>query len=137
MYFFNFFLFEINKLQDKIPETKHSHVSNGLQITSQTVQFFVSWKTNFPKMFLLKIVFFLFFLFEFNVFNKKIPKTKHPHLQNGSQFISKNDHFRSSQFCLMKIIFPFQNSYKIVFVQLISIENDLFSICVKVQTQLK
>ena len=135
--FFNFFLFKINKLKDKISEIKHSHLSNGLQITSQTVHFFVSWKTSFPKMFSLKILFFLFFLFEFNIFNKKIPKTKHLHLQNGSQLISQNDHFRSVQFCLIKILFPFRNSYKIVFVQLISNEKNLFFICAKVQTQLK
>ena len=135
--FFNSFTFEFNIFNDKIPETKHSHLSNGLQITSQTVQFFVSWKTSFPKNFSLKIVFFLFFLFEFNIFNKKIPKTKHPHLQNDLQLISQNVHFHSLQFCLIKILFPLRSSYKTVFVQLISNENNLFSICAKVQTQLK
>ena len=46
----------------------------------------------------LKIVFFSMFLFEFNIFNKKIPETKHPHLRNGSQLISQNVHFRSIHF---------------------------------------
>ena len=137
LYFFNFFKFKFNIFNDKITETKHSHLSNGLQLTSQIAQFFVLWKTNLPKIFSLKIVFFLFFLFEFNIFNKKILKTKHPHLQNGSQLISQNVHFRSLQFCLIKILFPFRNSYKIEFVQLISNQNYLFSTYAKVQTQLK
>ena len=124
-----------------IKSQKHSHLSNGLQLTSQTVHFFVSWKKNFRKTFSLKIVLFLFFLFEFNVFNKKIPETKYSHLSNGSPLISQNVHFHSVLFFffffVLKIIFLCQNSSKIVFVQLISNENDLFFNCAKVPTQMK
>ena len=121
-----------------IKSQKHSHLSNGLQLTSQTVHFFVSWKTIFRKTFSLKIVFFLFFLFEFNVFNKKIPEKKYSHLSNGSQLISQNVQFHSVLFFfLLKIIFLCQNSSKTVFVQLISDENDLFFNCTKVPTQMK
>ena len=121
-------MFEFNIFNDKIPETKQSHLSNGLQLTSQIVHFFVSWKTTFPKKFPLKIAFLLSFLFEINIFNNKIPETKRPHQQNGSQLILQNANFLS---------FPCRNSCKIVFFQLISNENNLFSICANVQTELK
>ena len=48
---------------------KHSYLSTGLQLTSQLFTFFVSGKTNFPKMFSLKNVFLFLLLFDFNVFN--------------------------------------------------------------------
>ena len=37
--YFYFFTFEFNILDDKIPEMKHSHLSNGSQLTSQTAHF--------------------------------------------------------------------------------------------------
>lgn len=80
---------------------------------------------------------FHFFLFERNIFNGKTPETKHSYLWNGSQLASLTAHLSSRNFCLMKTLFPFQNYCKIVFVQLISNQNDMFSICTKVQIQLK
>ena len=45
--------------------------------------------------FLLKIVFFHFFMFECYVFNHKIPGTKYSHLWNTAQLTSQNTHFFS------------------------------------------
>ena len=132
--FINFFTFEFNIFNDKIPKTKYSHLSNGLQLTSQVVHFFVSWRTKFPKMFSLKILIVHFFLFKFNIFSNKIPERKHSRLRNGLQLISKNAHFPSVEFCLIKFLFPFQKFCKIVFVQLISNQNDLFFNCTSLNT---
>ena len=141
--FFLFFLFEFNILINKIPETKHSHLWNSSQLTLQTVHFyspahfiFVWWKLYFPFKIVAKLSFFNFFTFEFNIFNDNIPEMKHSHLSNNSQ-ISQNDHFCSFNFCLMKIIFPCQNSWKTMFVLLISNENDLFFTCNKSSNTIK
>ena len=62
---------------------------------------------------------------------------KHSNLSNDSQLISQNDHFCSFNFCLMKIIFPCQNSRKTVFVHLISNESDLLFTCNKSSNTIK
>ena len=38
--FFNFFMLEFNIFSNKIPRKKHSHLSNGSRLTSQTVHFY-------------------------------------------------------------------------------------------------
>lgn len=80
---------------------------------------------------------FLVFLFEFNVLSNKIPETKHSHLRNGSQLISQNADFCSVHLCLIKIIFWCPNSCKIMLVQLIFNQSDLFSICNKGSNTIK
>ena len=58
------------------------------------------WKTNFrfSKGFDFKLCFFTFFTFEFNIFNKKVPETKHAHLLTGLQFTLQTVHF----FCFLE-----------------------------------
>ena len=59
----------------------------------QTIHFFVSWKTNFSKGFCLKLCFFNFFTFEFNIFTNKTQEAKHWHLSNGLRLKSQTVHF--------------------------------------------
>ena len=90
--FFNFFMLEFNIFSNKIPRKKHSHLSNGSRLISQTVHFY-SPATSFLfdekfvsfSKFLQNFVFFNFFTFEFKIFNKKITKNKHSHFSNGSR----------------------------------------------------
>ena len=93
--FFTLFTFDFNIFNDKIPKKKHFHLSNGSPLTLQTAHFFVSWKTNFPANFFLKLCFFTFFTFDFNIFSNKIPKKKHSHLSNGSRLTLQTVHFYS------------------------------------------
>ena len=108
MCFFHFFTFEFNIFNDEILETKHLHLPNGLQLTSQTFLFFVLWKIDFPKLFFFKIVFFIFFLVEYRIFKRKMLEINHSRFRKGSELISQNAHFPSVQFCMMKILLPFQ-----------------------------
>ena len=59
---------------------------------------FVSWKTNFLKVFYSKLCFFNFLTFEFNIFNYRIQETKQSHFWNGSQLTLQTAHFRALLF---------------------------------------
>ena len=91
---------------------------------------FVSSETFFPKFFLLKTVLFHFSMFEYSIFNNKNPRTKHSHLQNGSQLISRTVHFYSpSHFCFVwwKLYFPFNILAKLCFFNFFTLEFNVFN----------
>ena len=129
--FFNFFIFEINIFSNRITKTKHSHLSNGSQLTSQTDHcyssahiIFVWWIICLPFKILAKLFFLTFFTFEFNIFSNKIPKEETfafvkmftTNIVNCLLLLARSRHF-----CLMKNLFPLENSCKIVFLHLFQV----------------
>ena len=84
-------------LRCKLPKTKYSsylsrHIWEVIHDYKKllTVHFSLFHEKQTTPNFWLKIVFFYFSLFEFNVFNEKIPQTKRLRLWNVSQLISIN-----------------------------------------------
>lgn len=74
----NFFMFEFNVFSDKIPGTKYLNLSNGPQLTSWTVKFYIPTHFNLVWW---KLYFFFKILAKLCFFNK-IPDRKHWHLSN-------------------------------------------------------
>ena len=83
----------------------------------EAVHSFYFMKNNFfPR----KLCFFTVSIFEFNAFSNKIPETAFAFVEWFTMNIAKCPLLLACSrcFCLMKNLFPFQNSWEIMFIQL-------------------